>query len=150
MNPGKKLIHRLKDPGISYEERTLIMLAILGDFAMILAAVFDLIGGENKVETLTLFVMILGVPIITGISVHFKKILLGSVIQVASLVFVVLPVIFFFGGGPQGGGVFWIVFSYMFIGMSLAGGLRAVMMVCLTMLTVAEYLIWLIHPELTV
>ena len=148
MNPGKKLIHRLKDPGISYEERTLTMLAILGEFAMVLAAVFDLIGGENKVETLTLFVMIIVVPVITGISVHFKKIFLGSVIQVVDLVFVVLPVIFFFGGGPQGGGVFWIVFSYMFIGMLLAGWLRMLMIVCLTMLTVAEYLIWLIHPEL--
>ena len=143
----RSVFNKLVDTETSYEERTLIMLAILGEMALLVALLFDIIGGENIVEIITLALMAVGVAVITGLSIRFNKVFAGSLIQIICLVFIVLPVIFFFGGGPKGGGVFWIVISYMFIGMSLTGGLRWFMMVCLTVIAVAEYLIWLYHPE---
>ena len=147
MNLYKKILSRLIDPGRSYEERTLIMLAILGDAAMVIALVFNIINGESIVELLAIAFMIIAVPIVTALSVHYKKILLGSILQVCTLIFILLPLLFFFGGGPRGGGVFWIVFSYMFVGMSLSGRLRVAMMFCLTAISVGEYVSWFLHPE---
>ena len=144
------LSEKLNDPSISYEERTMVMLATLGDIAMIIAFIFDILGGENIVEVVALAVMIVAVPIATGYSVYSGRLLQGAIAQAVALVFIVLPIIFFFGGGPQGGGVFWVIFSYMFIGMSLTGGFRLVMMLCITATTIAEYAIWFHFPNLVV
>ena len=148
MSIFKKLSEKLNDPQISYEERTMVMLAILGEMTALIALFFDVIIKENIVEIIVLVGLCIGVPLVTSLCVKFKKILLGLIIQVAILVFVVLPVTFFFGGGPEGGGIFWVIFGYMFIGMSLAGKLRIVMMVILTLMNIAEYLVWYTHPEL--
>lgn len=144
------LSEKLNDPSISYEERTMVMLATLGDLAMIIAIVFDIIGGENIVEIIALATMIVIVPVVTGYSVYTGKLLQGTVSQAVILVFIILPVIFFFGGGPQGGGVFWVVFSYMFIGMSMSGGFRVAMMLSITVMTIVEYILWFYFPKLVV
>lgn len=146
----RQLGEKLNNPLISYEERTMVMLAILGDLAMVIALIVDILGGENIVEIITLIVMIVAVPVFTGYSVHTGRIFRGAVIQATGLVFIVLPVIFFFGGGPQGGGVFWVIFSYMFIGMSLAGPIRIILMICATGITIAEYALWFHYPNLVV
>ena len=143
----KKIIDKLTNPDVSYEERTMVMLAILGSGSMVVALIFDVLIRESLVEIFTLVAMILAVVIVTGVSVHFHKVMMGLVIQSSALIFVILPVIFLFGGGARGGGVFWIIFSYMFIGMSLHGKLRVFMMIYLTALSVFEYLIWFFKPE---
>ena len=143
----KKLSEKLNDPLLSYEERTMLMLALLGDLAMIIALAFDILGGENIVEIVTLILMVTAVPIVTGYSLYTGKLLFGVATQCIVLVFVVLPIIFFFGGGPQGGGVFWTIFSYMFIGMLLSGTFRLVMMIILTGMIIGEYFIWFYYPS---
>ena len=144
----KMISKKLNDPLTSYEERTMIMLAVLGEMTALVALFFDIVCRENIVEILALTALCASIPLVTTICVKFGKIFLGSLIQVIVLIFVILPITFFFGGGPQGGGVFWVVFSYMFIGMSLSGKIRVVMMVLLSLLNIAEYVIWYIHPEL--
>ena len=146
----EKIKAKLNDPLISYEERTLILMAFLAVTAMSFACLFDILSGENIVEIITLIIMIIGVPIVTGISVAKNKILMGTLLQVISLVFIILPVAFFFGGGPEGGGVFWVIFTYMFIGLSLSGGPRVAMVICHTLITVGEYMIWFYFPDLIV
>ncbi|MCR4807122.1 MAG: DegV family EDD domain-containing protein [Lachnospiraceae bacterium] len=135
----KRLIERLADFTRSYEERTYIMLSILGVSAMIIALIFDIIGGENIVENITIMGAIIFIPVVVFITVRIRKVEIGSVISVCALIFVILPVIFFFGGGTRGGGVYWIIFSYMFIGMSLSGRLRVVMMTILTCIAGFEF-----------
>ena len=135
----KSIIDRLSDPGRSYEERTFIMLSLIGVSAMMIALVFDIIGGENIVEIITIIGGIIAIPVIVGVSVHFQKVQVGSIISVCTLVFVILPVIFFFGGGMKGGGIYWIIFSYMFIGMSLSGRLRVFMMTIVTAIALFEF-----------
>ena len=144
----ERLKRKLRDPLISYEERTLILMAFLSDAAMIIACIFDIIGGENIVEIITLLVMIIAVPIVTGVSVVKKRVFLGTILQVVALVFIVLPMVFFFGGGPEGGSILWVIFGYMFIGLSLSGSIRIMMMIFLTLTTVGEYAIWFKYPEL--
>ncbi len=144
----RSIIEKLRDPRVGYEERTEIMLAILGEAAMIIALIFDILVGESKVEIIALIVMCVAVVLVTALTTHFQKIKLGLILQVVGLVVILLPILFFFGGGLQGGGIFWIIFSYMFIGMSLTGGLRLLLMLYLTVETVAAFYIWELRPDL--
>ena len=135
----KKVFERLTDFTRSYEERTYLMLSIIGISAMVVALVFDIIGGESMVEIITLVSSIVALPVIVTLSIRFKKIQLGSFISVCTLVFIILPITFYFGGGIRGGGIYWIIFTYMFIGMSLTGRLRVTMMTVLTGIAALEY-----------
>ena len=140
--------NRITKLNLSYEERTMIVLATLGNLACLVAVIFDILYGENFWEIFTLITTMISTPIVPYIAIHSKKPLLGSVVQVIWVVFWLIPMIFFFGGGPMGGGVFWIIFAYMFIGTALSGKLRIVMMMCLTLVAVGEYLVWYLYPEL--
>ena len=140
--------NRLKELNLSYEERTMIVLAALGNLACLVAVIFDVLYGENIWEIFTLVTTMISTPIVPYIAIHSKKPLLGSIVQVIWVVFWLIPMIFFFGGGPMGGGVFWIIFAYMFIGTALSGKLRIVMMMCLTFVAVGAYFAWYLHPEL--
>ena len=135
----KKIIDRLTNPEHSYEERTFIMLSVIGELAMIIAVIFDILGGESIVEILTIIGAIVTIPLIVSLTVHFENVRLGSIMSVCVLVFIILPVTFFFGGGTKGGGIYWIIFSYMFIGMSLTGRLRIIMMTVVTVEALFEF-----------
>ncbi len=135
----KKVFERLTDFTRSYEERSYIMLSIIGVSSMLIALIFDIIGGESMVEIITLIVSAICIPVIVCLSVHFKRIFLGSLITVCALVFIILPITFYYGGGIRGGGIYWILFAYMFVGMSLTGKLRIAMMPILTGIAALEY-----------
>ncbi|MBO6215762.1 MAG: response regulator, partial [Lachnospiraceae bacterium] len=137
----------LYNPDRSYEERNLLMLEILSEVAMIIAVLFDISYGENKVEIIFLIGMILASPIITWISVKKNRAQIGSLIQIILLVFLLLPILFFYGGGPMGGGIFWIIYAYMFIGMSTSGVRRNLLIICHTFISLGEYTIWMLRPE---
>lgn len=145
MNLYKRLTASLGDVTRSYEERTYIMLSVIGVSAMIIALIFDIIGGENIVEIITIIAAILFIPLTVAVTVRLQKVEIGSIVSVCTLVFIILPVIFFFGGGTNGGGVYWIIFSYMFIGMSLSGRLRVFMMSVLTALGIFEF--WMAYKH---
>ena len=139
----KRVFSRLNDYTRSYEERTFIMLSLIGVSAMIIALFFDILGKESTVEIITIIAGIIAIPFIVTLSVRFNKIRVGSMVSVCALVFGIIPVTFFFGGGTTGGGIFWIIFAYMFIGMSLSGQSRIVMMTILTAIGVFEF--WAAH-----
>ena len=143
----KKIINRLSDSDRSYEERTIIMLAILSVVALTIALIFDIIGRESIVENITLALIIVFVPVVVTLSVHFKKVRAGATLLVCVLVFVILPITFFYGGGMKGGGIYWIIFGYMYIGISLSGVMRIVMMSCLSAVGLLEFWAAYRHPE---
>ncbi|MCR5304743.1 MAG: hypothetical protein K6E33_09290, partial [Lachnospiraceae bacterium] len=139
MNFIKKKFARLTDPTRSYEERTFVMLSIIGVSAMMIALVFDIIGKESIQEIATIAASIVIIPLLVIFSIRFEKIQIGSLISVIMLEFIIIPVTFYFGGGTRGGGVYWIIFAYMFIGMSLTGRLRATLMFLLTCIGIFEF-----------
>ncbi|MCR5602486.1 MAG: DegV family EDD domain-containing protein [Lachnospiraceae bacterium] len=135
----KKLFARLTDFTRSYEERTFIMLSIIGVSAMVIALIFDIIGGESMQEIVTISASIIAIPVLVSLSIRFEKIPIGSFISVCALIFIILPITFYYGGGTRGGGIYWIIFAYMFIGMSLTGRLRVTMMGILTFIGIFEF-----------
>ncbi|MBR4724953.1 MAG: DegV family EDD domain-containing protein [Lachnospiraceae bacterium] len=143
----RKIISKLRDPEESYSERTLIMMCITGVMIMLTAIIFDIVFGKSRVELLLMCGSILTSVVVTILSVRYHKIYAGTLAHILALVLVVIPVSFFLGGGLKGGTVFWIVYSYMFIGLALSGKTRVILALILTVLSVFEYWAWYYKPE---
>ena len=147
LEKNRKLSQKLYSPEISFEERTISFMAIMGGVTAALAFVIDLFIKEHPAEVIVLGIVIIACPVVTCFSVHYKKITAGALIQVATLIFVIVPVTFFFGGGPKGGGIIWVPFIYMYIGFTLSGVLRTVTTAVLSIITLVDYVVYFLHPE---
>ena len=142
------IISKLKDPSQSFRERVFIALTFLTVFFITLALWFNILLGENIVEIITLIVTIIAVPTITLISVRRKKTQVAVRIIVLGLIGIILPILFFFGGGLTGGGYLWIIFTYLYTGLVLSGKWRPITLIVLTVETILFFAFALYHPEL--
>ncbi|MCR5098842.1 MAG: DegV family EDD domain-containing protein [Lachnospiraceae bacterium] len=142
-----KMINSLKDPSRSFKERVFIMLTLITDVMGFVALIGDIFIGENIVEIITLFFTVTSVPIITLVSVKKNNTFLATRLIVIGVVFGLLPVIFFFGGGVEGGGVLWIIFAYLYTGLVLSDKWRFVMLAVLTAEAFAFYFCESFYPQ---
>ncbi|WP_051656716.1 DegV family protein [Butyrivibrio sp. AE3004] len=144
----KKLIARINDPNRNLYERLFVLMTIISDIAVSIALIADLITGENIYEIILLTATIIIVPIITFTCLYKDRIQVAIRLIIISLVFVVLPGIFFFGGGVEGGAALWIIFAFLYVGLVISGVWRIVMMTLLFILALVCYLVDYFHPEL--
>jgi DegV family protein with EDD domain len=136
----------LKDPSRSFRERVFILLTLVTDLVALFALAGDIYIGENMVEITALVFTLLIVPVITIVTVRLNKVNVAVRVIVIGLVFGLLPVLFYFGGGIQGGGVIWIIFAYLYTGLVLSGKWKPIMLVVLTCETVVFYMDEYIQP----
>ena len=142
-----RTIERLKDPSRTLRERVFIALTFLTDFGVFFALISNLILGENIVEIITLTITIILVPIITSVSVRKNKVQVAVRIIVIGLVGIILPILFYFGGGLTGGGYLWLIFAYLYTGLVLNGMWRPFMLIVLTIESGLMYFDAYMHPE---
>ncbi len=142
----KKAIDFLRDPSRSFRARVFILLTLASDLVALIALVFDIVLGENSVEIVALIVTVILVPTITLFAVKRKKENVASQIIVLGLVFALIPILFFYGGGIRGGGIPWIIFAYLYIGLVSGGVWKPIMLVILTAETIGFYIHGFFHP----
>ena len=138
---------RIKDPTREFKERVFIVLNLIIDSLIVFALIGDIIFHENIVEIIVLSVVVVLTPIITLISVKLNKVNFAIVFNVIALVFVTIPVVFYFGGGLYGGGVLWIIFAYLYTGLVLSGKWKPIMMVIISLEACGLYLDGYFKPE---
>lgn len=129
----------LNDPNRSFKQRVFILLTLVTDFMVIIAVIFDILFGESPVEIATLSVTIVIVPIITIVSISKNIVDHAAKVVVLGVVFVLLPIIFYFGGGIRGGGFVWIIFAYLYTGLVLSGRWKPAILVILTIETLVLF-----------
>ena len=150
----KKLIKDIRDAisdhnrGLS--ERIFLIFSLISEIAVIIAFTGDIMIGENIGEIIVIGTLMISVPLITFSSLYRNRIKAAIKFLVTALVFVIVPGLFFFGGGVEGGGVLWIIFAYVYIGLVTTGTWRTVMLVMVTILAGACYYIEYTHPEYVV
>ncbi|MCR5268428.1 MAG: DegV family EDD domain-containing protein [Lachnospiraceae bacterium] len=144
----KDIIAAVKDPNRNFLERTFLVFATISEFAGLIALAGDIIMQENMREIIVLIITLIMVPVVTFISFYKNKVMVGSRILILGMVLMLLPALFFFGGGLRGGGVLWIMFAFMFIGLAVSGALRVVLIITLCLMTIGCYLLGYYHPEL--
>ena len=117
----KTAINAIKDPERDFSERIFLIFTFMTEIAVIIALIGDLLTKENPYEIVIIVSTILFVPVLTLICLSYDKLNVAIRITVIVLVFVILPGLFFFGGGLEGGGVIWIIFAFMYVGLVLQG-----------------------------
>ncbi|MBQ4311239.1 MAG: DegV family EDD domain-containing protein [Oscillospiraceae bacterium] len=150
MNNWNRLKNRLNDPSIDFQERMFLLFTMIAEDSVLLVLIGDILLGENIVEILVLLGTVVLSPFISMICLKKHKTKVGSIIIAISVVFVIMPVTFFFGGGMYGGALIWFSFAYLYIGILLSGKARFIMLMLLTALVIFEYYIAYHHPEFIV
>ncbi len=143
----KTTIERLKDPSRSFKERVFIMFTLVTVLFAVFALIFDIAFGEDIVEIITLIISIVLTPIVMLLSVRRNKVMIAVRVIVLGLIFLLLPILFFSGGGLRGGGILWIIFAYLYTGLVLSGVWKPVVLVVLTIETIIFYTVSYFHPE---
>nr|MCR5775150.1 response regulator [Lachnospiraceae bacterium] len=147
-NINRKLLSIINDPKREFSERVFVLFTIISCLTMLVALIGDIISGENPVEIWVLLATSVIVPLITGLSLHFNKLKIASRVIVGCLVFIILPIVFFFGGGVEGGGVLWFVFAFLYIGLVISGVWRNILLITIVILAGVCYYIDYTYPEL--
>ena len=138
----------IMDPERDFSERVFLILTIISELTVPMGLIGDIILGENIAEIIVLTAVIIMVPIITFTCLYLDKMKFAIRVIVTSLVFAILPALFFFGGGIKGGGFVWFVFGFLYVGLALTGAWRKVMLVSLVIVSSLCFLCQYHFPDL--
>ncbi len=136
----KKLAKLLKDyraaaydPSRPFNERVFLVLSLVAEMVVIIALIGDIITHEDIREIVLISAVIIYVPIATIFGLYKNKLKPIMATIAIGLVFVVTPGLYFFGGGMYGGGVYWIIFSFLYIGLIMTGRWRTTLFALLAL-----------------
>ena len=132
MRFAKWLLNLASNKERDFKERVFIVLTMAAVGIASLALAGDILYKENIVEVITLIITIVATPLFTYYGVKNNKINFCSHIISLSVIFVIMPIIFFFGGGVEGGAIPWLIFSYLYIGLVMTGAWRLASLIMLT------------------
>ncbi len=144
----RKIIQTIKDPEMDFDERVFILFTIMTELAVLLVFLGDLFVKEHMFECIVLGSTLVLNPLLVYVCLKTRRLDVGSVIISLMVVFGILPVVFFFGGGPDGGAVLWFAYSAIYIGMLLKGRIRSCMLCLLFFTAILDYVLAWLHPEL--
>ncbi len=144
----KKIYEEMISPGRTFQEKVFVLLTVIAEVAVFLVMIGDIIIGDNFFEIATLGGMLLVSFPITYLAIKKKKTNVGAMLIASGVVFLVLPVTYFLGGGIYGGSDLWFTFSYLYIGLILVGNIRKLMLTLLTFEVIAMYTIDYLNPTL--
>ena len=125
-----------------------VRVTMVGEIALILALIEDILIGENILEILVVGATVIAAPIMTHVAIRKDRMQLGAIIMSMCIVFFVIPVAFLSGGGLAGGGVIWFCFAYMYIGLTVKGKPCLVMVGLLTVEITVLYILCYLFPGL--
>ena len=139
---------KLLDPDRDLKERTIVYTTLIGVVSVFIVLLGNILIGENMVEIVVLVLTLILSPTISFLCIRLKKVDLGAFLIIAWVVFLILPVAYFYGGGLTGCVTSWFIFSYLYIGLILSGKTRNVMLLMLTILICALYGTSYFYPDL--
>ncbi|MCR5674221.1 MAG: DegV family EDD domain-containing protein [Lachnospiraceae bacterium] len=147
VNVIKYVLYCIRDPERDFSERVFLILTLISELTVPLALVADIITGEHLQEILVLIGVVIIVPTITLVCLYKNRLTLAIRMIVISLVLFILPALYFFGGGLEGGGVVWIIFGFTYVGLTMSGRWRRVMLFLLFIMSGICFLSEYFHPE---
>lgn len=149
MNP-KKMIQAIRDCDRSRQERMFLLLVMLGLIGLLAGIVSGVLTGGN----INIFFIMLGVLIsflgIVYYAIRCKKIQRGAVIIAFLIIYFVLPLNFFTGGGIYGGSPIWMLFGVVYVCLVVEGKIKYFLFASNVILSAGCYYIAYSHPNLVV
>ena len=137
----------VRDPERDLTERVFLILTFIAEVTVGIAFIGDLITGESLPELIVLVAVLILVPMLTLICLHLNRLEVAIRIITLCLVILIIPLLFFFGGGLKGGGFLWIIFAFIYAGLVLKGKWRIVIFILISFQTLLCFVIAYHHPE---
>lgn len=138
----------IMDPERNFSERLFLLLTFIAEVTVTIALIGDIITRENIREIVLIVGVMIYVPVVSIVCFYRNKLkfAIGSV--AAGLVFLVVPGLFFLGGGVEGGGFIWIVFTFLYVGLVISGKWRIILFSVLFVVSFICYTISYYYPRL--
>ena len=144
----KKLHNLINDSSRNLRERVFIVLTLSAVSITAVALLGDIIYGENIVEIIVLIGTVISTPLMTYFGVKTGMTDQAAKVISLGIIFVIMPLIFIFGGGARGGAVPWMIFFYLYIGLVLSGVWLAGGLISLTLMVIATYAAGYYFPQI--
>ncbi len=132
----------------SLRERVFIVLTMSASIVCGVAFIGDILYSDSIVEVITLFVTMISVPLITYFGVKTNRVNLATRIICFGVIFIIMPVVFFFGGGVEGAVIPWLIFAYLYIGLVLNGNWRITTLIIHTAVVAAMFILAYYYPQI--
>ncbi|MBE7009133.1 MAG: DegV family EDD domain-containing protein [Ruminococcaceae bacterium] len=137
----------LDDPKLDIQERSFVLLSIVGLIGILLAVVNGLVLDQPVMATIFTAVGFVVFSLLMAYGLKRGKIQLTMAIITACLVFVFLPGIFFTSGGIYSGSPVWFTFATLYIVMILDGKRRVFFLSAEALMIVVCWYIGYRNPE---
>ncbi|MBR3308186.1 MAG: DegV family EDD domain-containing protein [Lachnospiraceae bacterium] len=148
MKPFKKIKALILDQARGFRERVFVLLTLIAVAMAAVALTGDILFGENEIEIITLAGAVVFVPLLTIIGVKTGKTELISGLISLGIIFVIMPVIFIFGGGVEGGAIPWLVFAFLYLGLVMTGWWKIASLILMTSVVCVLFSLDFYFPDL--
>ncbi len=147
MNPKNHLQKVLENHSLSFQERMFRLISGIGILALVILLLVSIALHDNVNTVLMLFISAAVCLTISVITIRTGKIQAGANILSFLIIFGLIPVAFFFGGGIHGGAPLWFVFGFVFVSIVVYGRMKYVFLICASIMAVLIYSIAYLFPE---
>lgn len=150
MSAIRKFFVSAFDNNRSINERLFVRMATLALDALFILTISGMIIGENKTDIIVLICSFLGFLPIYILSVIYNKLSFAANLTAFLIIFVLLPLTFFMGGGIYGGAPLWFVFCTLFICLTTLGSTRYILLICDMLMACFCYFTGFFNPDLII
>ena len=138
----------IDDTSKSLKERVFIVLTMAATAVCGIAFIGDVVYSDSIVEIIMLIGTLIIVPIVTMLGVKTNRVDLATRVICLGMILLIMPVVFFFGGGVEGAVIPWLIFAYLYIGLVLSGTWRVVTLVVHTVIVAAMFALAYYYPDI--
>ena len=140
----------LYDSNIALSDRCFALSTLITVITLSIIFVWDVFIGESPIKLAFLGTFIIIMALILILCVRFNKVRFGSMLISLSIVFIVLPVEFFTGGGVMGCIPIWYAYGAVYIGLIIPDKKKYFVIPLLFVSGIACYVISYYHPEVMI
>ena len=144
----KDLFSRADDHSKTMQERLFSFFPMIGLLTLFVVTFIGIIVQDNIINTLILSGCFIVFFLIVVFTVKSKKIQTGATLIAVIMVIILLPVAFVFGGGLHGGSPCWFIFGFAYIGMTVEGRRKYVLLILGGITAAISYYVAYSHPDL--
>ena len=144
----KKLSEMLRDENRPLNERIFMLLSITALMAMASMVLFGCLMGEKTADLVTMGACVVVFALLILLGIYYSKINLVATIIAGIIIFILLPITFFVGGGILGGSPVWFIFCTMFINLAVVGRRKHVLIAMCGIVTIICYSVAFRYPKL--
>ncbi|MBR1477010.1 MAG: DegV family EDD domain-containing protein [Lachnospiraceae bacterium] len=131
----------INDHNRDLSERMFALVSVFSVIVLSVIWVWDVFIGESWLKLTILGGAIISMIVIVALSIRFRFVQTGAFLISLAIIFIVLPLEFFTGGGVYGCTPIWYAFSFMYVGLNVKGKKKFFLIGMLPISAIACYLI---------